>query len=391
MYARSGGIQPIEWGSWSPRFEVKPATAPKAAHILSRTAGITFVVDTVSPTLSRLPSLPESNLRERMRPEFRNQSTRWTAGEWGSDTLVSSHWGRHTFLGLFLTAWNEHRPVRLSPDAVWMVLLEGMVATVQAHPRTARGDLVRHKEGKIPLTAELNRKFSLRTSSSAAWEEVARQLLDSMDRHAIGGRHKKLERTFTTTTATRALAMRFRILDLYQEYFEYRGSPMCGIPWIHLEGTPEDWRNLRRAAQELRTSTNGAWLDGLRPVLDEFVATAEGNPSSLFWSTFVRYSPATLTCGSVPVVDGWVAAFFNTSWSPSMEWKKEEDPIPTHTIVPRVPVDRIPKDHGQVPFFLIEGNRQRRFHLVSGFTGLRQDPDGALAAEIGWSVWETKP
>lgn len=176
--------------------------------------------------------------------------------------------------------------------------------------------------------------------------------------------------------------MRFRILDLYQEYFEYRGSPLCDIPWIHLEGTPEDWRTLRNAAQELRTSTNGTWLDGLRPVLDELVATAEGHPSPRFWSSFVRYSPATRMCGSTPEVDGWIAAFFNTSWSPFPEGSKEE-PIPTHTIVPRVSLNRVPRDHGQVPFLLIEGNRQRRFHLVSGFTGLRQDPDGALAAEIG--------
>lgn len=391
VYASSGRIQAIEGVSWSPRFEVKPATVPESARILSRKSGITFVVDTVSPELSRLPALPDSTLRERMQPELRNQTTRWTAGEWGSAALVSSPWSGHTFLDLFLNAWNEHRPVRLSPDAVWMVLLEGMLATVQAHPRSVRSDMVRHKEGKIPLTAMLDPKFSLRTQSRTAWEEVARQLLDSMDRHAVGNRHKKLERTFSTTTGTRALAMRFRILDIYQEYFEYRGMPMCGIPWIHLEGTPEDWRTLRSAAQEMRTSTNGAWLDGLRPVLDEFVATAEGHPSPLFWSTFVRYSPATRVCGSVPVVDGWIAAFFNTSWSPSLGWPQEEEPIPTHTIVPRIPIDRVPRDHGQVPFVLIEGNRQRPFHLVSGFTGLRQDPDGALAAEIGWSVWETKP
>lgn len=384
------GPRDVEWVEWLPSFRIHTATIPDSARILSRDSGITFTVDSVAPVSARLPLLPDSSARARMRPSLWDESSRWMAGELGTRSLVNTGISGHAFLDLFITAWNEHRPVRLSPDAVWMVLLEGLIASARAHPQTTRKDLVRHQEGKIPLLATLPASFPLQTGSRRSWELVAHQLLDSMDRHVVGRRHKDLQVRFTTTTPTRALAHRFRILDLYQEFFDYRGSVLCGIPWIHLEGSSQDWRTLREKALAMRTSTNSAWMDGLRPVLDAFVATSEGRPSRRFWSNFIRYSPPSGWCGSQPEVDGWIAAFFNTSWSPFRASNDPERPIPDHRVLPTVPVHLVPSDHGQVPFQLDQGGRRRDFLLVSGFSGIRQDRDGALAAEVGWSVWERK-
>jgi len=364
--------------------------APKhPAKILSRRdAGITIAVDPVTANRSRLPSLHDSDFRDDFRPQSPDGRVEWIAGESGAKRLVRANGGGHAFLDLFVTAWNEHRPVRLSPDAVWSLLLDGYLAAVRRDPEAIRKELVLHESGKIDLVANLPQSFPGRLRHRESWEEVASQLLDSMDRHTVDDRHKRLQIRFSTTTPTRALARRFRILDAYQDFFAYSGSVGCGIPSILLEGVPEDWKRLRSQVGSLRITPTGAWIDSLLPVLDAFVATAEGRPPEGFWSAFVRFLPAGPDCGEVDQLDGWITRLV---YAPSLAWSDRRDTLSSEPKIDvRAPIgsSQAPSDHGQFPFRLLDGRDVRRFLFVSGFTGVSQDTDGTISAETGWAVWE---
>ncbi len=381
LHVDKKGYHGVESISWLPKLGIHAKS--ESLQILSRQNGVTFSVDPVTPNLSPLPFLSDSTWQTRFRPDGANDDPLWTAGEPGSGRLIELQGPGHAFLDAFVTAWNEHRAVRLSPDAVWMLLLEGLLTVVRENPDSVRREMVFHDTGKVRLDAKLGEDFPSQMDRCEAWEEVASQLLDSMDRHTVGHRERNLHPQFSTTTPTRALAAKIRILELYQDYFDYSGSVGCGIPSIHLEGTPTDWKQLRSQVKSLFIRSTRTWLEGLIPVLDQFVAASEGKPNAAFWTAFVRFRPAGHDCGDVDQLDGWITRLVQR---PAIESDDSTNLAPRWE--ERLWLQRLQNDHGSLPFVLREGREKRSFQFVSGFSGVRQDPDGALAPELGWAVWE---
>lgn len=365
---------------------VANAAAPR---ILSRRGGVKFTVDPVDPNLERLPVVTDSVRRDKFRPYDFRIRTEWIAGELGASAPADHGPSGHAFLDLFLKAWNEHRPVRLTPDAVWMFLLDNYRDVVRDDPERVRADLVLHASGKVPLVAVLDPSVLGELQRRETWEGITRQLLDSMNRHTVSDRHQSMQLDFSTTTPTRALARRIRTLDAYQDFFGFYGGVTCGIPTVHLEGVPEDWKRLRESVQALRIAPTTLWIDGLQPVLDAFVATAEGHPPADFWSSFVRFVPAEPDCGEIDHMDGWITRLIHSPFRDTPSSKPDSG----RTRPAEIPRFRLPMaapaDHGHVEFtMLLPSGGRRSFYLASGFTGVHQDRSGTLSAEMGWAVWE---
>lgn len=347
------------------------------APVVSRKPSeITFAVDDVEPNLDRIPLVSDSSWRESRRPPFDDES-RWVVGEHGPNLVECEK--THAFAGTFVRAWNEHRPVRLSPDAVWMMLTESLLRKVERDPEACRHAMVHRKSGKDTLDVRLSDDFPSRMRQPDAWRPLATGLLDSMDRFVVGRRHRVLSRRFSTSTPARLMSSRLRVLQIYQAYFEFRGTTACGIPSITLEGTAEDWKDLRARLDTLGICGLERWRDRMAGILDEFVASAQGRPSRDFWKSFVRYTPTDPDCGESSRMDGWITQFFASDQS-----QPAGDPS-----MGSVAMDLLPYDHGGFPVRIaFPGNRMGRFQVVSGFAGIAQAADGALYPELGWCVWK---
>ena len=356
---------------------VRPVFDTGTVEILSTRGGITFAVDPVEPVRSHLPSL---SMEDRKRHLFSSadRSAKWIAGS-SSGRLVEAD--GHAFAEAFVRAWNEHRPVRVSPDAVWMVLLETLQRRVDSDTNGCRSDMVRHASGRKDLVASLPSDFMEHQTEASSWPPVVAQLLDSMDRHVVGGRNRAVLPRFSTTTSDRAMATRIRVLAVYKSYFNYVGELMCGIPSVTLEGTASDWRLLRGRLSVLDACGLHPWVVRMGEILDQFVSAAEGRPSREFWRSFVRYTPADGDCGGTPTVDGWITLFF-----PPVQRKG------ANLAVPRS-MDYTGEfsDHGEAPFTVPNaGPNGAEYSLVGGFAGVGQSSDGSLSPELGWAVWRRR-
>ena len=100
----------------------------------------TFRVDHVEPAIERLPTTP---LRDRL-PD---------ALAIGGDpaTPVIDHGASHPLLAAVGMAFAQHRPLVLSPDAVWLTIAQGVAQHVRLHAEALRSRLVRHT-GRERLT-----------------------------------------------------------------------------------------------------------------------------------------------------------------------------------------------------------------------------------------------
>jgi hypothetical protein len=112
-----------------------------------------------------------------------------------------------------------------------------------------------------------------------------------------------LTSNFSTTGFVEGLLSSACIMHTFKKYFDYTQCVMgCGIRNVHFMGTVDDWKLLRKKAEELKMFTLppsaenhpqknfSAYLDGVLPILDQFIRTYEGNVDNNFWDTIFDHT-----------------------------------------------------------------------------------------------------
>lgn len=61
----------------------------------------------------------------------------------------------------------------------------------------------------------------------------------------VPGLSKDLTPDFSNTTTTENISIQVTVMDACKKFFSYKCMTRCGFPSITLEGTEQDWLNLR--------------------------------------------------------------------------------------------------------------------------------------------------
>src|SRR4051812_32852881 len=91
----------------------------------------TFTVDEVTPASE---VLPEYKLYEAVKA--RVQSDIESCSDYHSMVVKDVHY--HALLAAVYTAFNEHRPLVLSPDIIWITILQGVAQHMTIHAERLR-------------------------------------------------------------------------------------------------------------------------------------------------------------------------------------------------------------------------------------------------------------
>ncbi len=341
---------------------------------------ITFTVSDVEPAeklLSEMPFPKALELRLRCKVE----------GCSNNILSVVPH-GGHEFVGAAYLAFNDHRPLVISPDHIWLLICQGFAIHVHENAEALRHQFVAH-DGKQEIN--IMRKDIHKGQADAPWDDVIAQFSHRVQSFILTDLYQTLTPKFSTTTPTDTTAFEVAFLDAVQEYFSL-SMTLCGIPSITLEGSPEDWRNLRENMRKLGSYNLDWWVRVLEPILDEFVLAAEGQINKAFWQDFYKFKERS----GGPFITGWLLKFF-----PYIEEvvKKDSRWIPTYRINPyleRLPEDyefqanHIPSGLSHVPFKWDYGTTTYDMKFLAGFIGISQDKaTKALRPEISWAVYDT--
>jgi len=205
----------------------------------------------------------------------------------------------HPFIDAVHTAFSQHRPLSLSPDTIWLLIAQGFSHHVAENSESLRPRLVRH-QGKRELTVDsLDLTLASFEEAIAGFSSLIRQEIDPV-------LHETLICDFSTTRPAMRTASEVALMDSFSSYFTYELICVCGIPKVTIEGTPADWRRIRARVEVIATYGLEWWVSRLRPILDEFVLTADGHPSQNFWQAI--YKPKD-TYGD-KVATGWITDLF---------------------------------------------------------------------------------
>ncbi|HEY9774380.1 MAG TPA: DUF4419 domain-containing protein [Planktothrix sp.] len=281
--------------------------------------------------------------------------------------------GFHALVEAAHHSYAQHVPLRLTPDYIWVTVLQGFARHINQNPEQYRSKFVSH-QGKQEL-AIYRPDFHVGSPNNdwpSCFDDFSREL-----RTRIGDKtHDLLINKFTTTGNVSTAVQQVALMDVVQSYFSYVVFTECGIPSVTLEGTPEDWDAIARKARALQEFEGlDFWLNDLIPILDQFCAAARNNPDNGFWQDL--YKTRSEGSGS-EVADGWLLKLlpYTKTWDGF-----ERNPLLNGSSKP-IELTQIPTALSMVPFKFDANDYQ----LVGGLTAVVQDKDGCLRPAFGWAV-----
>ncbi|MBK9072370.1 MAG: DUF4419 domain-containing protein [Myxococcales bacterium] len=306
----------------------------------------------------------------------------------------------HPLMGAVHLAFANHYPLVLSPDEIWLCIAQGFAAHVDLHAEELRGRFVRHT-GKATIKVIRN-EFS-KGSPSNDWPGCFAEFSDQIATH-VGKTRDLVVANFSTTGSVEKAASEVVLMAAMKHYFEYVVETRCGIPSITLLGTPTDWRAIRQRAATLSEYGLAWWIDVLMPILDEFVAASEGQPSTAHWQSFYKWHD--LSGGARAT--GWINVLFpylptkdnevgGGASSRGAVATRRNDQIDlwakgaTDAWSGLRPAD-LPSGLSVAPFTWEYLGAKYPMELVAGFVGVTQDAQNlSVRSAIGWAVRDEQP
>lgn len=307
------------------------------------------------------------------------------ATSWGSEELYIP--GTSIFYRCLEEAYANHYSLVLSPDIIWTVISLEFNHYVNNYAEAMRDRIVSH-QGKMNLAVES--KLDL-YSPDVKWDDI----LDGFDKQIAENTKSNIadmmRADFSTTGKTERIASQITLMSSVKAYFEYAVSFVgCGIPYITIEGTPDDWKKVIEKTENLRSFDLDWWVDDLTPILNEFVAAAEGNANRDFWKDIVmKMRPDEMRgddcVGEVPPteLDGWflrLMPFDKNGRTPQKVSYMTEGMLPNITSAPFTYV--LLDDFGNII-------SNTPMNMVAGLVGVDvNNKTHTMRPRIGWMVCE---
>jgi hypothetical protein len=294
--------------------------------------------------------------------------------------------GINSFLGTALRSYAEHVPLTLSPDDVWVTILQAVAKHITLNAEDARKAIVNF-DGKMKLTVFAD-DFS-KGSPVNDWQRVFGQFNDQIELH-IGKKRSLFDASFSTTTATERAAIQVQVMAALAPYFDYEVHTRCGIPNITLLGTADDWASIQGRVAALAEFYPLWAQEALMFAVDKFHAAALGNPDLTFWRNFVKYEDGS---GGARI-SGFINAFFPyLDDQPNRVLKQGKDVFIKNVLegsyAAKVREDTFPGSVTTVPFIWKYFETVFKMKLASGIFGTTVYGAGYRPV-IGWVVGEDK-
>ncbi|MCR9172750.1 MAG: DUF4419 domain-containing protein [bacterium] len=345
----------------------------------SQEEGFTFVVDDVEQSTNRLN---ETTFDVFIKDRFSKKVYAYPQ-EMSGKKVVAHH--GNGFLKTVQFAFNDHRPLELSPDDIWLVICQSFGDHITANKDSMEYLLLKEDHPKEIVV----RNDKLTHEDDKEWSNLMASFDDEIDEISKDAFKNLIVQEFSTTTPTISSVYRATRMDVTSHYVGLISKTMCGFPSITLLGTPEDWRKIYHQMDRFSAFGLEHWVEELKPVLEEFVEASEGNPNIDFWKRFYK----TITVYDVDVISGWILKFYpylretvrgDDSYYPNpfMEGQKY--------LLSDIGDESLPKGRKETEFKWIcyrDSIFTEKLRLYSGFYGILQDETtGAVRPNISWVI-----
>ena len=272
--------------------------------------------------------------------------------------------------GLSHLAFADHRHMILDPDTVWLTIEKGLAIHITENAEELRQQFVKF-DGK--KTIEIQRNNFIKGGVND-WESCFDEFSEKIGEEIGENKRELIVGNFSTTNKLQRVTSEIMLMEAMSKYFSYACSTACAIPLVTLEGTVEDWENIRDRTRALSEFGLSWWTDELLPVLDQLVLTAKGKPDLDFWVSWYKEGGGS----GGPFIDGHVTKFY--------PYLKIRNTYRRADLNASKTLNQFVRGYSQVPFIWDYYGTKYPMEFLGGITGVTQDSTGAIRCSFGWAV-----
>ncbi len=288
----------------------------------------------------------------------------------------------HSLVNAVHQAFSEHRPLLLTPDAIWMAIAQGFAQHINNNAQRLRYQFV-DGSSKTELKVVLEN-----LTNNRDWQQAVELWSKKISENVKSDLAQLMICDFSTTTPIIRTASQVVMMDALKQYFDYALYAVCGIPWITVQGSVADWWKIRDRVEAISKYDLDWWTKRLLPICNGIIETVAGKPNLEFWQHICK--PQGIYGGEV--ITGWLADLFpylkdDITNSPTMKNPILETPRENLTIDNGIPPRMFPNGISQASFSLNTPQGESQLKLIAGFIGVAQNQqNGCLHPEIGWGI-----
>lgn len=299
-----------------------------------------------------------------------------------NDEKIIFRFNEHPVFQGFLYAYNNHYPITISPDIIWLLIVQSFAYHIGANAEKFRDRFVKGIE-KHQITVELL-DLNYYETTKDDWMNIFPFFINQIAQVTGGEIIDALSPDFTTADEVSMAVGQISIMSSFKHYFKhmfYIGG--CGLPKVTIEGSIEDWEKIITKLEFMKEFDLDSWINDLIPILLNIIETKKGNVNENFWNQMIKiknikgeYKP--------DEVEGWITKFFLYDANGFIH----DRPL---TIQSKMASELL-----TVPFELnilkSETEEGKEFEkidceFVGGFVGMTQDEETfSLKPKIGWII-----
>ena len=175
-------------------------------------------------------------------------------------------------------------------------------------------------EGKKELTVKYQIN-DIKDITKDILENFSEQMNEKMKKYIGNSLIETLTPNFTTTTKESEIVCKITIMGTFKQFFDFQLMIVgCGIPYLILEGTADDYKKILLKCEVLKKFKFDWYINRIIPCIQKMVEAKEGKIDIDFFKSIVqkkeitenRYAPSGEEPEDMKIkyISGWILKFF---------------------------------------------------------------------------------
>ena len=297
----------------------------------------------------------------------------------------------------FYKAHSNHYPIRIKPDDIWLLIVQAFSNHVNANSERLRGLFVNF-DGKKTLKVETSLS-DISQITKKDLEDFSVQINKQMKEFLGEELLDILTPNYTTTDYNSSIVAKISIMGAFKKYFNYEMDLCgCGVPYIILEGTQEDYEKIIAKAEKLKKYNFEWYIDRIIEPISKMVEAKKNNIDVEYFKNFVQnkieteYVSGLSGLGGhdvkVDYIAGWILNFFAYYSEVDGDSDSKEVERFCETSLKVEDFEKLANQMLTVPFRIVDviNNKDYMMKYKVGFIGCGQNKKKEVFPVMGWIV-----
>ena len=238
--------------------------------------------------------------------------------------------------------------------------------------------------------------FSIKEVDKKTLENFSEQINEQMKDYLGEEIIQTLTSDFSTTNSDSLIISKLSIMGAFKKYFKYEmGICICGIPYIILEGTVDDYERIKTKAEKLSKFEFDWYINRIIPHIQKMIDAKIGKADNDYFKNIIQRNEENGTIkgdgclppkeGILTQITGWILDFFAYEKNANNDFKRFS--------VNSLKVDefdRLATQMFSVPFTIKEVMNQKTYEMNYnvGFMGCDRNEKNEVFPVQAWVVSE---